>query len=625
MSQAHQLSQHLSADPQVQLPRYPRLSEELQIIWHSGQLALITGAASDVILRGKSVRVLLPQLLPLLNGTLTVAAICERLPHCKPSVVQDALLLLYMQGVLEDGQAARQDLSPDLQRAFAGQLKFYSRYVDVTRANPSRYAVLKQLQASALLLIGEERIAAPLIGELADLGVGAITWQPLAPVAAQPGFTWTDISMLVPTNDDRAIAAQAAEWLAGTPNGLVVLVGRQERPVLLNALNQQVVRQNARLLRGLIRPDLVELGPTVFGGESSCYACATLNGLLPASPDEQPAPPASPLSHIEQIGISQTALLVLSLTTQLTSIKSGDTLLRLDLDTLAWEPTQNYRIVGCPVCGVEYSAGRDLLIGAEYQENLPAFYHINTNERSYLIYPKGHQQHYSAKNAVAMISAAKSYTNCAQIDLTALVAQAPSSTNALYGRLLPPANPSAELADLAWLLLASCGRSFNDPAAGWQVGQRLTPSGGNLASQTLYVVNQGIAGLERGLYHFNPQRGSLEVRQQADLRPAIDRLIVGELPPDAEVLAVVIETAALGRVESKYAYKAYRYSLYDAGSLLQSLASVGATLGWEVLVTADFDDEALRDVLQLHSVNETPLLISYLVRAASPAAQEVLQ
>src|SRR5688572_16199322 len=174
MPEAKQLSTLIEHDPQMQLPQQPRLSKDFVKIWGSSQLLIIGGSTTDVVFRGKSVSTVLPQLLPLLNGRLTIGQIAAQVTGYSEQVVRDAISLLYMRGLLEEGKFASKYVNKEIVQGFKSQLKFYGRYVDQTRYSKSRYQVLERLLSSRVLLMAQGTVGYLVAADLINSGIGAL-------------------------------------------------------------------------------------------------------------------------------------------------------------------------------------------------------------------------------------------------------------------------------------------------------------------------------------------------------------------------------------------------------------------------------------------------------------------
>ena len=100
---------------------------------------------------------------------------------------------------------------------------------------------------------------------------------------------------------------------------------------------------------------------------------------------------------------------------------------------------------------------------------------------------------------------------------------------------------------------------------------RCTPSSGNLHPTEAYVISQGVAGLEDGLWHYAPHEHALERR--ARWRPA----------PDQAAPALWLGLTSIHWREAwKYGERAFRYCQLDLGHALGALRYAAAVLGWQV-------------------------------------------
>jgi SagB-type dehydrogenase family enzyme len=628
-----------NADEQLRLPTNPRLSEDFLKLWHNQQTLVVLGAADEVVLRGKAVGALLPQLLPQLNGRLSVEEIGARIPGLKPATLNETLLLLYMNGLLEEGLVQSTNLSRESVRAFDEQLKYYSRYVDFTRSCHNRFEVLGRLQDSSVLIVGRGRGARQLLRELASLGLGRALLLPLD--GGSPGWhalglgphtsveTLDVVAEAVEAGDEEALAS-----LGGRFEGqrLILLVTDEPAHGLTRSLNRLAVERGVAFMRCRFSPEAVEVGHLYLPGESGCYECSHRSQVLDLDGQGEAATATAAgdewLTPEEQFGASHAALLLLSHLSGLTPAVSEFSFFRFDPAKFEFVRHAVYQLPGCPVCSrlSGYEAGRDLLFGESHMENWPALYHFNTNDRQSTVIPKGHQRHYSPKVLKLMEGAYKTYAGGTQADLTPTATRWPEPLSQPYagvaeGATRTPPRRRVSVEDISWLLQIAAGRRLGDPKVGWPPGQRFTPSGGGLASQQLYLANLSVEGLEPGLYHFNQVQGLLEKMPGEGLEEQLRRAVPGTEELSGRVAAAIIQTAAFGRLEYKYIFKAYRYSMFDSGAMLQSLYTVSQVLGLEFWHSSHFYDDEVSALLGLHTVTEFPTYVAYLAEpGGSPAA-----
>jgi SagB-type dehydrogenase family enzyme len=155
------------------------------------------------------------------------------------------------------------------------------------------------------------------------------------------------------------------------------------------------------------------------------------------------------------------------------------------------------------------------------------------------------------------------------------------------------------LSALATLLDAAYGvvETENGP-------RRTSPSGGALYPLELYALTSDVEGLAPGLYHYDPLRHSLE---ELWLGPptALGEALV--YPEQAAAPLLVVVTAMFWRSRFKYSLRGYRFSLLEAGHLMQSLLLACAALGLAGLPIGGFYDRRLERLLSIDGVNEAVL------------------
>ena len=132
---------------------------------------------------------------------------------------------------------------------------------------------------------------------------------------------------------------------------------------------------------------------------------------------------------------------------------------------------------------------------------------------------------------------------------------------------------------------------------------RAAPSAGALYPIEIYLAASEVEGLEPGLYHFSPADLRLRGLRRGDWRPLIANS-AGMRPSILEARAVFVMSAIFWRSAWKYRARAYRYCLWDAGTIVANLLAaanaegVGAELVTafadgqvEVLIGADGEHE----------------------------------
>jgi SagB-type dehydrogenase family enzyme len=162
------------------------------------------------------------------------------------------------------------------------------------------------------------------------------------------------------------------------------------------------------------------------------------------------------------------------------------------------------------------------------------------------------------------------------------------------GSVRTPTGPALPLVVLAALLRYSCGlRTGSDRPP--DVARRVYPSAGARFPLECYVLANRCAGLAAGAYHYDTVGHRLATLSEADLRGDIEQAF--GFPWITSSRAVIVLTAALRRGAIKYADRAYRFALIEAGHVGQNAILVGETLGVPVTPVGGFADEPLNRVI----------------------------
>ena len=123
-----------------------------------------------------------------------------------------------------------------------------------------------------------------------------------------------------------------------------------------------------------------------------------------------------------------------------------------------------------------------------------------------------------------------------------------------------------ELATLLACSYAARGRTRTEM-------RRPVPSAGALYPLELYVLAQAVAGLEPGVYHYNPFRHRLSLLGPVDRRAVREALADPSIADAAS--AIIVVTGVFWRSRFKYGQRGYRFALLEAGHLVQNAASRG--------------------------------------------------
>lgn len=111
---------------------------------------------------------------------------------------------------------------------------------------------------------------------------------------------------------------------------------------------------------------------------------------------------------------------------------------------------------------------------------------------------------------------------------------------------------------------------------------RANPSSGNLHPTEVYLLAQGVNGVQDGLHHYAPREHGLALRAASGVRPAVGPAL-GHQAGDMPSLWVGLSSVQW-REAWKYGERAFRYCQLDAGHAVGALRYAAAVLGWQARV-----------------------------------------
>ena len=155
------------------------------------------------------------------------------------------------------------------------------------------------------------------------------------------------------------------------------------------------------------------------------------------------------------------------------------------------------------------------------------------------------------------------------------------------------------------------------PLFGW-LPRRAYANGGAGGELELYVLARDVAGLDRGVYHYQ-----VDGHQLARLGPAPDDDYLKRVGQGQDMCAAapltIFVTAVPRRAAVKYRLaRALRVVYLDTGCLSQTFYLVATALGLGAYATAAYSDRAAEAILGIDGIRETSLLM---LGAGVPASQ----
>src|SRR5437588_5165037 len=162
--------------------------------------------------------------------------------------------------------------------------------------------------------------------------------------------------------------------------------------------------------------------------------------------------------------------------------------------------------------------------------------------------------------------------------------------------------------DVARLLYFSAGITRQRAYPGGEIYFRAAACTGALYEIELYVVSSDLAGLDAGVYHFNPADASLRLLRKGDFRRNLAQATAME-PAVAHAPATIICTGTYWRNAWKYQARTYRHFGWDNGTLLANMLAVSAASGLPAEVVLGFVDGEVNRLLDLDPRHEVCLCL----------------
>jgi SagB-type dehydrogenase family enzyme len=148
---------------------------------------------------------------------------------------------------------------------------------------------------------------------------------------------------------------------------------------------------------------------------------------------------------------------------------------------------------------------------------------------------------------------------------------------------------------------------------------RTVPSGGALYPLEVYALLARVEHAEPGLYHFDPLRHALEVLSLGDW-PRTGLKEAAIYPEIVEgCAATFLVTGMFWRSRFKYGLRGYRFTLLEAGHLVQNVLLTCTALGLAAVPIGGFYDRPVDELLGVDGVNES---VVYAVSLGRPSTAE---
>jgi SagB-type dehydrogenase family enzyme len=566
---------HTLVETERELPLRPRFIDELVVAPIADGIA-VDGTDQLHLVWGETATNVLPSLIPLLDGTRTVAELSAALPHVPAQRLQSVLSSLHAWGLVEEGtQPGVNDLVPN-----PNTLSFFRRYVGAAGLNRNGLEAYERLVSTEVLIVDSSASKAAshdLQILLTKTGAGRVT------ILSREGL-------------DPALS------LAGRlRNAFIVSLSLTDHDhEELARLDDFCADRQLSWLRICVdeRKSFADIGPVFSRKERACYRCFL-------ETHSRVGTALSKRGQLDACGlkfwISMAGAEIILRVSRLTPTDT-EGFRRYNLEDGSVQSLRFAPIPGCPRCRplspdkqmrVSSYAGR-IDVGMLFEE------YVSNRSR-----PSNPSKADPADlQAVSELSRqSKRMPNSRQYGLAREAPDLQRPILDVAALELLDSQPLT-LAKLGSLLMMTGGirRSWSEKPT----VQRWAATGGNLGSVELYVVVRNVEGLPPGCYFYQPREHALALfRPHRALLP-VEELMRRSVSCDQSRLpdAMVLFTGAFHRVSKKYGPFGYRLVNFDAGVAFSQLLLLAKAMGIRSHLASRWADDLIEQELGLDPMAE---------------------
>jgi len=193
---------------------------------------------------------------------------------------------------------------------------------------------------------------------------------------------------------------------------------------------------------------------------------------------------------------------------------------------------------------------------------------------------------------------------------------------AISGRSLQTEPLNLGLTELAELLHFSAGLTRKHRFGGELHYMRAASATGALYPIELYVVAGDIAGLESGVYHFDPLGFQLSRIRKGDCRAELAAVSNESI---ALAPATIVFTSLAWKNAWKYEARSYRHWFWDGGVIAANLIALSASMGSPIRIVQGFVDQTVNELLGLQDEEEATICLSPIGPKGQPSTDHQLK
>ncbi|MGI0008040.1 MAG: SagB/ThcOx family dehydrogenase [Nitrosopumilaceae archaeon] len=180
---------------------------------------------------------------------------------------------------------------------------------------------------------------------------------------------------------------------------------------------------------------------------------------------------------------------------------------------------------------------------------------------------------------------------------------------AISTNIKPDGKQVPDVSTLASILYFSDGitKTIKFPKIG-EFEFRAASCTGALYHIEIYVVCKTIAGLDAGVYHFDPKQMKLSLLRLGDYRNVLVRASGYDTAVKHAPL-ILVYTDIFSRNTVKYQAREYRHAFWDCGTIIANTLAISSAHGLSSKVVAGFVDDSVNSLLGLNKEKEVSLAL----------------
>ncbi|PKL89368.1 MAG: hypothetical protein CVV23_05405 [Ignavibacteriae bacterium HGW-Ignavibacteriae-2] len=348
----------IKIDPQLIVPEYPKIPEDCHIIENENSIH-IYGLEESLVFSGENSLSLLKTLLPILDGKNSTTNILKNYEGNEKEHIVMILKYLYYKGLFEKYDEIVDKDGTDNNN---GNLKYYSRCVDITRNSANRYEVIDKITTYPLLVIGNSELSTEILNELKGAG-------------------FKNIELIMIENEDLAnilnnkiSISNIMESSAIKPNLHVLCALDRSIPLLFQKINEFTYKEKLNLTVSCLLEKSFIIGPTFIPDETGCYFCyeqrihantVDLDSLLIRNSflNQTSTGPFAHTNYNKNLYISMLVAEIVNLATFINYPQTVDNEMEYNFIYTKLAKTRYYRSPSCKLCSKNVNSSRFIFSG----------------------------------------------------------------------------------------------------------------------------------------------------------------------------------------------------------------------------------------------------------------------